>query len=136
MSSRDHVLESIADQVARTPMVRLTRIGQGLASPPLALCSFLHRWGSVDLHAAIGLLRRAEASGWIKPGDTIIEPSNGDSGVGMAMAATASGYRVIVTMPDGAGLDKRAALQALGVRIIRTPADVAGEATHGYLWTA
>jgi len=135
MKPRDGVFESLLDTIPWTPMLQLARIG-GVRCPPLAKCGFLSPWGSIDVHAAIRILRSAEAERRIKPGDTIVEPSTGETGVGLAMAAAAGGYRMIMTMPEGAGRDKQPVLDALGVTIIRTPAGVPDDAPDGYVGAA
>jgi len=129
-------LGSLMDAIDWTPIVRLSRISHGLPCTPVAKCGFLSPQGSIDVRAAVRMLRTAEACGRIKPGDTIIEPSRGDTGVGLAMAAAAGGYRLIVTIPEGVGLDREPVLERLGAWVIRTPADAPFDAPEGCLGAA
>jgi cysteine synthase len=135
-AARAEVCESIADAVEGTPMVRLTGVTDGLRCAPLAKCAFLDPWRTHDATAALRLLRCAEADGRLRPGDTVIEASSGELGVGLAAVAVSSGYRVIVTMPHGAGADVQGVLAQLGVRVVRTPPHAAPESIEGYVGAA
>ena len=104
-------------------MVRLSRIGKALPCELLAKCEFMNPGGSVKDRIGVRMLLDAERAGRIKPGDTLIEPTSGNTGIGIAMAAAVRGYRVIITMPEKMSQEKQVVLEALGAEIIRTPTE-------------
>src|SRR6187431_769510 len=136
MSTRDHVLDSILDAVGETPMVRLNAVTQGLACEVVAKCEFMNPGGSVKDRIGVRMLLDAEASGRIKPGDTLIEPTSGNTGIGLAMAAAVRGYRMIITMPEKMSREKQVILEALGAEIIRTPTEAAWDAPESHIGVA
>src|SRR5258706_12976042 len=91
MSDRPAIFDSILDATGATPMVRLSRIGRDLPCELLGKCEFMNPGGSVKDRIGVKMLLDAEASGRIKPGDTLIEPTSGNTGNGLAMAAAARG---------------------------------------------
>src|SRR5678809_1222920 len=113
MSVHTGILDSMCDAVGWTPMVRLSRIGRDLPCELLGKCEFLNPGGSVKDRIGVRMLLDAEASGRIKPGDTLIEPTSGNTGIGLAMAAAVRGYRVIITMPEKMSQEKQVVLEAL-----------------------
>ena len=136
MSTRDHVLPSILDAVGETPMVRLNAVTAGLACEVVAKCEFMNPGGSVKDRIGVRMLLDAEKSGRIKPGDTLIEPTSGNTGIGLALAAAARGYRVIITMPEKMSQEKQVVLEALGAEIIRTPTEAAWDAPESHIGVA
>ena len=96
----EQIYDSILDTAGHTPLVRLSRIAQGLGAELLGKCEFMNPGGSVKDRIGIRMLLDAEKSGRIKPGDTLIEPTSGNTGIGIAMAAAVRGYRVIITLPE------------------------------------
>src|SRR5690606_29281687 len=114
MTVHEGVLDSICDAVGWTPMVRLSRIGRNLPCELLGKCEFLNPGGSVKDRIGVRMLLDAETSGRIKPGDTLIEPTSGNTGIGLALAAAVKGYRVIITMPEKMSHEKQVVLEALG----------------------
>ena len=136
MSTRDHILPSILDAVGETPMVRLNAVTAGLACEVVAKCEFMNPGGSVKDRIGVRMLLDAEKSGRIKPGDTLIEPTSGNTGVGLALAAAARGYRVIITMPEKMSQEKQVVLEALGAEIIRTPTEAAWDAPESHIGVA
>jgi O-acetylserine dependent cystathionine beta-synthase len=116
--------ESILDLIGNTPMVRLRRItGAGMADIFVKL-EYLNPGLSVKDRIGIGMIRRAEAAGELKPGGTIIEPTAGNTGVGLALAGVQLGYRVILCVPENFSLEKREIMKALGGEVVLTPKDV------------
>ena len=136
MIDRSTILDSILDATGGTPMVRLSRIGRDLPCELVGKCEFMNPGGSVKDRIGVKMLRDAEASGRIKPGDTLIEPTSGNTGIGLAMAAAARGYRVIITMPEKMSQEKQVVLEALGAEIIRTPTEAAWDAPESHIGVA
>jgi len=136
MSTRDHILDSILDGVGETPMVRLNAVTQGLACEVVAKCEFMNPGGSVKDRIGVRMLLDAEKSGRIKPGDTLIEPTSGNTGIGLALAAAVRGYRLIITMPEKMSQEKQVVLEALGAEIIRTPTEAAWDAPESHIGVA
>lgn len=117
-------MDTILQAVGKTPLVRLNRVNDGLACELYGKCEFLNPGGSVKDRAAISMLEKAEREGHIKPGDTLIEPTSGNTGIGIAMVAAVKGYKVIITMPEKMSYEKEAILKALGATIYRTPSHI------------
>jgi len=134
--ARAQILDSILDATGMTPMVRLSRIGKGLPGELLAKCEFLNPGGSIKDRIGIKMLLDAERDGRIKPGDTLIEPTSGNTGIGIAMAAAVRGYRVIITLPEKMSQEKQVVLEALGAEIIRTPTEAAWDSPESHIGVA
>jgi cystathionine beta-synthase len=130
------IADSVLDTVGQTPLVRLARIGRGLSCELLAKCEFMNPGGSVKDRIGVRMLLDAEKAGRIKPGDTLIEPTSGNTGIGIAMAGAARGYRVIITMPEKMSQEKQVVLEALGAEIIRTPTEAAWDAPESHIGVA
>jgi cystathionine beta-synthase len=126
----------LTDTLGWTPVVRLSRISQGLPCTPLAKCAFMSPPGALDARAAMDIVRRAEASARARPGDTLVVPTRSGNLLGLAMAAAASGYQLVVTAPLDVDIDPAITGRDLGVRIIRTPADVAPGSHTGFIGVA
>jgi cystathionine beta-synthase len=133
---RDGILDSICDAVGDTPMVRLSRIGRGLPAELLGKCEFMNPGGSVKDRIGVRMLVDAEKSGRIRPGDTLIEPTSGNTGIGLALAAAVKGYRLIITMPEKMSQEKQVVLEALGAEIIRTPTEAAWDSPESHIGVA
>jgi cystathionine beta-synthase len=136
MTARPEILDSILEATGMTPMVRLARIGRDLPGELLGKCEFMNPGGSVKDRIGVRMLLDAEKSGRIKPGDTLIEPTSGNTGIGLAMAAAVRGYRVIITMPEKMSQEKQVVLEALGAEIIRTPTEAAWDAPESHIGVA
>ncbi|MSP26622.1 MAG: cystathionine beta-synthase [Myxococcales bacterium] len=117
-------------------MVRLSRIGHDLRTEILGKCEFMNPGGSVKDRIGVRMLLEAEKSGRIKPGDTLIEPTSGNTGIGLALAAAVRGYRVIITMPEKMSQEKQVVLEALGAEIIRTPTEAAFDSPESHIGVA
>lgn len=115
------VFDSLLDAIGNTPLVRLNRTASEYPVEIFAKCEFLNPGGSLKDRIGKRMLLEAEAAGKIKPGDTLIEPSSGNTGIAIALAAAARGYKLIVTMPEKMSMEKQVVLEALGATIIRTP---------------
>ncbi len=130
------IYDSICDAVGGTPMVRLARIGRDLPCELLGKCEFMNPGGSVKDRIGVRMLLDAEREGRIKPGDTLIEPTSGNTGIGLALAAAVRGYRLIITMPEKMSQEKQVVLEALGAEIIRTPTEAAWDAPESHISVA
>jgi len=112
---------SIVQQIGRTPLVRLQRIGQGLPVPILVKCEHMNPGGSIKDRIALAIVEDAEARSVLRPGMTLIEATAGNTGVGLALVAAARGYGLVCVMPEKMSIDKRVALASLGATVIITP---------------
>ncbi|MFO0566033.1 MAG: cystathionine beta-synthase [Polyangiaceae bacterium] len=130
------IFDSVLEAVGGTPLVRLSRIGRDLPCELLAKLEFMNPGGSVKDRIGVRMLLEAEKSGRIKPGDTLIEPTSGNTGIGLAMAAAVKGYRMIITMPEKMSREKQVVLEALGAEIIRTPTEAAWDAPDSHIGVA
>jgi cystathionine beta-synthase len=130
------ILDSILEAIGTTPMVRLRTIGRNTGCELLAKCEFLNAGGSVKDRIGRRMVEEAERKGRIKPGDTLIEPTSGNTGIGMALAAAVKGYRMVITMPEKMSREKQVVLEALGAEIIRTPTEAAWDAPESHIGVA
>jgi cystathionine beta-synthase len=121
------VLSSIVDAIGETPCVRMANLAKhlGFNFELVGKCEFMNPGGSVKDRIGRQMILDAEAEGRIKKGDTLVEATSGNTGVAMAMAAAARGYKMIITMPVKMSHEKQTALQVLGAHVIRTPTAVA-----------
>jgi cysteine synthase len=119
------VLDNILQAIGKTPIVRLNRIGQELECELYAKCEFLNPGGSVKDRIGYYMVEQAEQVGKIRPGDTLIEPTSGNTGIGIALAGAVKGYPVIITMPEKMSHEKQVVLEALGAKIYRTSTEAA-----------
>lgn len=117
------VVENISQLIGDTPIVRLNRIVPENAADVFVKLEMYNPSKSVKDRAAYNMIRTAEEKGFIKPGDTIIEPTSGNTGIGLAMNAAARGYNAILVMPDNSTLERRRLLQAYGAKIVLTPSE-------------
>src|SRR5690554_3767014 len=124
--------EHISDLVGNTPLVRLTSVTEGLSATILAKVEYLNPGGSVKDRIALKMIEAAEASGELKPGGTIVEPTSGNTGVGLALVAQRKGYRCIFLCPDKVSQDKRDVLEAYGAKVVVTPTAVAPDHPDSY----
>ncbi len=132
----ERILDSILGAIGATPMVRLRTLGRDTGCELLAKCEFLNAGGSVKDRIGRRMIEEAEAAGRIRPGDTLIEPTSGNTGIGMALAAAIKGYRMIITMPEKMSREKQLVLEALGAEIIRTPTEAAWDSPESHIGVA
>ena len=130
------IYDSILETIGRTPVVRLNKIGKNLDCELFAKCEFFNPGGSVKDRIGWRMVEDAEKSGRIKPGDTLIEPTSGNTGQGMALAAAVKGYRCIITMPEKMSQEKQISLEALGAEIVRTPTEAAFDDPESHIGVA
>ena len=117
--------DNILTTIGNTPVVRMNKIGEELECELFSKCEYLNPGGSIKDRIGWKMVQDAEDEGRIKPGDTLIEPTSGNTGQGIALAAAVKGYRCIITMPEKMSIEKQIALEALGARIVRTPTEAA-----------
>lgn len=118
------IAETITDLVGNTPLVRLNHVTDGMAATVLAKIEYLNPGGSSKDRIAGNILDAAERDGLLKPGGTLVEPTSGNTGVGLALQAQQRGYRCVFVVPDKVAEDKRAVLRAYGAEVIVAPTDV------------
>lgn len=123
--TRLRVAENITELVGQTPLLRFRRIVPAGSADVFAKLEYLNPGGSVKDRAAIGMIKKAEEQGRLKPGATIVEATAGNTGVGLALIGVNKGYRVIVCVPEKFAEEKVKIMRALGAEVIRTP-DEAG----------
>src|SRR5512141_1367074 len=107
------VADSALDLVGNTPMVRLTRFAGSGTAEILAKCEFLNPGGSVKDRIGIGMIRDAEEKGYLSPGGTLIEPTAGNTGIGLVLRAAARGFRAILCLPERSSIEKHTLMPAL-----------------------
>ena len=130
------VLENILGAIGRTPIVKFNRIGADLNCDLYGKCEYLSAGGSVKDRIGLNMIETAEEEGRIKPGDTLIEPTSGNTGIGMALVAAVKGYRMIITMPKKMSREKEVVLKALGAEIVRTPTEAAWDSPESHIEVA
>jgi len=118
-----HIVHSVYELIGHTPLLRASRFAEacGLKSAPLLKLEYLNPTGSVKDRAALKMIEDAENTGKLRPGAVIIEPTSGNTGIGLASVAAAKGYKVILTMPDTMSVERRKLLALYGAEIVLTP---------------
>ena len=118
------IAQRLTDLIGGTPLLELNRFAaeKGLARPIIAKLEYFNPGGSAKDRIALAMLKQAEADGRLKPGATIIEPTSGNTGVGLALVAAVRGYRLILTMPETMSIERRQLVSAYGAKVVLTPA--------------
>ena len=129
-------LDNILGAIGNTPIVKLNSVGIELDCNLFAKCEFLNAGGSVKDRIGLRMIENAEKSGRIKPGDTLIEPTSGNTGIGLALTAAVKGYKMIIVMPEKMSMEKEVTLRALGAEIIRTPTEAGHDDPEGLFHVA
>jgi cystathionine beta-synthase len=132
LAERRGILPSITDAVGATPLVALDRLAADVTPRMVAKLESFNPGGSVKDRIALPMIEAAERAGLLKPGGVIVEPTSGNTGVGLAMAAAVKGYRCIFVMADKQSEEKRALLRAYGAEVVICPTDVDSEDERSY----
>ena len=127
------ILKDILETVGNTPIVKLNKIGNSLKCNLFVKCEFFNPGGSIKDRIRKQMIEIAEKEGKIKPGDTLIEPTSGNTGIGLALAAAVKGYKMIITMPEKMSKEKEVVLSALGATIYRTPTEAAWDDPESHI---
>ena len=117
------VVDSVLDLVGETPVVRLRKLSPEGGATIWGKCEHLNPGGSVKDRICLAMIEAAEAQGRLRPGDTIVEPTSGNTGIGLALVCARKGYKLVLTMPASMSLERRALLEAYGVEILLTEPD-------------
>jgi len=118
---RSRIYGSVTDAIGATPLVRLTKISEGLPGIALGKMEAFNPAGSVKCRIGAAMLSAAERDGKLKPGGTVIEPTSGNTGIGLAFACAARGYRLILTMPETMSIERRKLVRMFGADLVLTP---------------
>lgn len=132
MGTYNNILETIG----KTPLVKLNNVSKDLKCNLYAKCEFMNPGGSVKDRVGFQMVWDAQQAGTIKKGDVLIEPTSGNTGIGIALAGAVLGYRVIITMPEKMSHEKQVVLKALGAEVIRTPTEAAWDAPESHIEVA
>lgn len=124
--------QSVADLVGNTPLVRLSRVTDGIAATVVAKIEYFNPGGSAKDRIAANIVDAAERDGLLQPGGVIVEPTSGNTGVGLALIAQQRGYRCVFVVPDKVAEDKRAVLRAYGAEVVVTPTNVEPHDPNSY----
>ena len=133
------VSENVLPHIGATPLISLSKIAreEGLECSLLAKCEFFSAAGSVKDRIALRMIEAAERAGQLRPGhNTIIEPTSGNTGIGLALVAAVKGYRTIITLPEKMSQEKVSVLKALGSEIVRTPTEAAWDSPESHIGVA
>ncbi len=131
-ASATEIKPNVIAALGNTPLIRLNAVAAGIRTPIAAKFEALNPGGSVKDRIGIRMIEEAERKGWLKPGGTIVEPTSGNTGVGLAMAAAVKGYGCIFVMPDKVAPEKAALLRAYGAEVVITPTAVERDSPESY----
>ena len=120
--TRPLIANGVLELIGNTPLVRLSRVTPESSAEVLGKMESLNPGGSVKDRIALAMIEAAEAQGLIKPGDTIVEPTSGNTGIGLAMVCAVKGYKLILTMPEDMSVERRRLLTRYGAQLVLTPA--------------
>ena len=123
---------SVLDLIGNTPLVKLNNVTEGISATVLAKVEYFNPGGSIKDRIAVKMVETAEQDGLLKPGGTVVEPTSGNTGVGLALVAQQKGYKSIFVTPDKVGVEKRDVLKAYGAEVVVTPTAVAPDSPESY----
>ncbi|MEC5152094.1 cystathionine beta-synthase [Cryobacterium sp. GrIS_2_6] len=126
------IADTILDLIGNTPLVKLNKVTEGISATVLVKLEYFNPGGSAKDRIATRIIDAAERDGLLLPGGTIVEPTSGNTGVGLALVAQQRGYRCVFVLPDKVGEDKRNVLTAYGAEVVVTPTSVAPDAPESY----
>jgi cystathionine beta-synthase len=126
------IADTILDLIGNTPLVKLHKVTEGVSATVLVKLEYLNPGGSAKDRIAVNIIDAAERDGLLGPGGTIVEPTSGNTGVGLALVAQQRGYKCVFVLPDKVGEDKRNVLTAYGAEIVVTPTSVAPDDPESY----
>ncbi|CAF1440280.1 unnamed protein product [Rotaria sordida] len=137
-STRQKIYNNVLELIGDTPLVRVNRLAceAGVKCNLLAKCEYFNAGGSVKDRIGLRMVEEAERAGILKPGDTIIEPTSGNTGIGLALACAVKNYRCIIVMPEKMSKEKVDVLRALGAEIIRTPTSASFDSPESHIGVA
>ena len=138
LPTRPAILPNVLHNIGNTPLVRLSNLARklNLSCELLAKCEFFNAGGSVKDRIGLRMVEEAERTGVLKPGDTIIEPTSGNTGIGLALAAAVKNYRCVIVMPEKMSMEKVDVLRALGAEIVRTPTSASFDSPESHIGVA
>ncbi|KAK2151488.1 hypothetical protein LSH36_361g00023 [Paralvinella palmiformis] len=133
-----NILPNILYKIGESPLVQINKIGKsfGLECEIFGKCEFFNAGGSVKDRIGLRMVEDAERSGLLKPGDVLIEPTSGNTGIGLAITAAVKGYRCIIVMPEKMSMEKVNMLKALGAEIVRTPTSASFDSPESHIGVA
>ena len=127
------VFSSILDMIGNTPLLPLRKLTAHSGIPVWVKCEFMNPTGSKKDRIGIGMLEWAESQGLCKPGDTLVEPTSGNTGLGVCLAGAVKGYNVILTMPEKVSQEKQSLMRAYGARVVTAPTELAHDHPENYI---
>ncbi|XP_062606583.1 cystathionine beta-synthase-like isoform X1 [Saccostrea cucullata] len=138
LKPKPKIMPNVLYNIGNTPLVRINRITkeEDVQCDIYAKCEFFNAGGSVKDRIGLRMIEDAEAAGHLKPGDVLIEPTSGNTGIGIALAAAVKGYRCIIVMPEKMSMEKVDVLRALGAEIVRTPTSAAFDSPESHIGVA
>lgn len=128
--------QNILETIGATPLVKLNKLSKNLECNVYLKCEFFNPGGSVKDRIGYNMVKKAQEAGEIRPGDTLIEPTSGNTGIGIALAGAVLSYKVIIVMPEKMSQEKAITLKALGAKIIRTPTSAASHDPESHISAA
>ena len=128
--------QNILETIGQTPLVKLNKMTKELDCNVYVKCEFFNPGGSVKDRIGFNMLKKAHEDKIIQPGDTLIEPTSGNTGIGIALAGAVLGYKVIIVMPEKMSQEKEVTLKALGAKIVRTPTEAASHDPESHISVA
>eukprot|EP00105_Crassostrea_gigas_P020489 XP_011439282.1 PREDICTED: cystathionine beta-synthase isoform X6 [Crassostrea gigas] len=138
LKPKPKIMPNVLYNIGNTPLVKVNRITQeeNIPCDVYAKCEFFNAGGSVKDRIGLRMIEDAEAAGMLKPGDVLIEPTSGNTGIGIALGAAVKGYRCIIVMPEKMSMEKVDVLRALGAEIVRTPTSAAFDSPESHIGVA